>query len=91
MSLIEKFHGKPQDQDELPAPVLVDNQLEYKIEEIRAHRGTPLKQYLVKWEGYPDHDCTWEDPATVEDTIALDVYEAKPTKPMKRGRRSMKN
>jgi hypothetical protein len=72
----------------------VDNQLEYKIEEIRAYRGTPPKQYLVKWEGYLDHDCTWEDLATVEDTIALDVYEAKPikpTKPIKRGRRSTKN
>jgi hypothetical protein len=63
--------------------------LEYRVEEIRAHRGNPPRQYLVKWEGYPDHECTWEDPVTVENTVALDVYEAKPTR--KKRRRSRKD
>jgi hypothetical protein len=49
-----------------PPPELIDEEEEYQVEHIIGHqkmgRGNKL-QYLVKWEGYPDNDNTWE-PAT---------------------------
>jgi hypothetical protein len=44
----------------LPPPDIVEEEEEYKIEEIHGHRrkgrGT---QYLVHWKGYGNEDNTW--------------------------------
>jgi hypothetical protein len=49
-----------------PPLELIDGEEEYQVEHIMGHQnmgqGKKL-QYLVKWEGYPDSDNTWE-PAT---------------------------
>lgn len=39
-----------------------DDQLEYKIEEILAHRqgAHGSVSYLVKWKGYEESEATWE-------------------------------
>ena len=46
-----------------PPPDIVDGQEEYEVEQIVSHRifgrGKQL-QYLVKWQGYPSSDNTWE-------------------------------
>jgi hypothetical protein len=48
-----------------PAPLLVDGELEFEVEQILQHRevkrGKQIKiQYLVKWLGYPPEHNTWE-------------------------------
>jgi hypothetical protein len=55
--------------DKPPPPILDnDGDVSYVVEGILAHRvvraGTrnakPKYTYLVKWQGYPIWDCTWE-------------------------------
>jgi hypothetical protein len=45
-----------------PPPKLVDEQEEYKVEEVWGkHREKGKTQFLVHWKGYPNEDDTWED------------------------------
>ena len=47
-----------------PPPDLIENEEEYEVEQIKAHRSfgrSKRLQYLVKWKGYPESDNTWED------------------------------
>ena len=61
--------SQPQDDNE-PEPIEVDGEEEYVVEEIVEERGRGRrKQYLVKWEGYPDP--TWEPASNLEHTDAL--------------------
>lgn len=66
----------------LPMSVEVDGEHEYKVEailaerELKRGRRTPAIEYLVKWEGYgPEHN-SWEPAENMEDTEALDIYQA---------------
>jgi Chromo (CHRromatin Organisation MOdifier) domain len=46
-----------------PPPDLIEGEEEYQVERIIAHRHfgqSKMLQYLIKWEGYPDSDNTWE-------------------------------
>ena len=50
-----------QERDEHPPPELINDHEQYGVEEIlksRKHRQGI--RYLVKWEGYPHEDNTWE-------------------------------
>ncbi|GAA5826826.1 hypothetical protein JCM3770_005418 [Rhodotorula araucariae] len=58
-----------------PEPIDMDGMTEYVIEKILDEKGTGMRRY-VKWVGYPDSDNTWEPLAHVEDTTALDDWEA---------------
>ena len=52
-----------------PPPDLIENEEEYEVEQIKAHRSfgrSKCLQYLIKWKGYPESDNTWED--------AIDVH-----------------
>ncbi|GAA5880784.1 hypothetical protein JCM8547_003958 [Rhodosporidiobolus lusitaniae] len=62
-----------------PDPIDVDGEQEWVIEEIVDEKGSnaKTKKYLVKWAGYPDTDNTWKPASAVEDTVALDTWEAK--------------
>ena len=47
-----------------PAPDLIDNEEEYKVEKIldsRQFGRRRKKQYLIKWKGYSDSDNKWVD------------------------------
>jgi len=61
-----------------PAPDLVDNKEEYKVEKIldvrqfgRGHK----RQYLIKWKGYPDSDNEWVDKRNVHAPEAIREFE----------------
>jgi hypothetical protein len=44
-----------------PPPDLIDNEEEYEVEQIKAHRNfgrSKRLQYLIKWKGYPESDNT---------------------------------
>ena len=46
-----------------PPPDIVDGQEEYEVKQIVSHRifgCSKQLQYLVKWQGYPSSDNTWE-------------------------------
>jgi hypothetical protein len=51
-----------QSTDTRPPPVIVDGHREYEIEVIQDSRvnRSGVFQYLVKWKGYPNSECTWE-------------------------------
>jgi hypothetical protein len=59
-----------------PSPVIVGGEEEFVVagimDERKVGRGTP--RYLVRWEGWPDSDATWE-PRSLLDTRALDIWE----------------
>ena len=44
-----------------PPSVTIDNSPEYVVEKILDHRTRRRHlEYLIKWEGYPDYDASWE-------------------------------
>ncbi len=44
-----------------PPPEVIDNDIKYEVEEVLDSRLYRRKlKYLVKWEGYPHEDNTWE-------------------------------
>ena len=45
-------------------PDLINNEEEYKVEQIKAHQNfgrSKHLQYLIKWKGYLESDNTWEN------------------------------
>jgi hypothetical protein len=65
--------SQPQDDNE-PEPIEVDREEMYLVEEILKERGKGRKkQYLVKWEGYPDP--TWEPALNLKHTDALQDWK----------------
>jgi Chromo (CHRromatin Organisation MOdifier) domain len=64
-----------------PPPVIVDNAVEYEIEEILDSKTTRnTLKYLVKWVGY--NAPTWEPAHMLDQTAAVDQFHGKyPNKP----------
>jgi len=67
-----------------PAPDLVDNEEEYKVEKIldtwqfgRGHK----RQYLVKWKGYLDLDNEWVDHKDIHTPEAIREFKNSRTAP----------
>ena len=61
-----------------PAPDLVDNKEEYKVEKIldtqqfsKGHK----RQYLIKWKGYPDSDNEWVDQKDIHAPEAIREFK----------------
>ncbi|GAA5824624.1 hypothetical protein JCM3770_000318 [Rhodotorula araucariae] len=60
-----------------PEPIDVEGEKEYEVEAIVDGKGRSARcQYLIEWFGYPSSDNTWETRWHIEDTIALDEWEA---------------
>jgi len=69
-----------------PAPDLVDNEEEYKVEMIldtRQFGKRRKKQYLIKWKGYLDSDNEWVDQKDVHAPEAIREFENSRTAPRK--------
>ncbi len=63
-----------------PAPDLIDNEEEYKVETIldsRQFGRRRKKQYLIKWKGYPDSDNEWVDKQNVHAPEAIREFESR--------------
>ena len=53
-----KYQG--QRMDSAPPPVIINEEEEYKVEEVRKHRTRGQRtQYLVHWKGYGDEHDQW--------------------------------
>lgn len=78
VSLLEPWHSRPGEEDPRPDPILIQGENEWIVESILAMRKRHKKtQYLVKWQGYPDTETSWEPAEFVEDTIALEEFESR--------------
>ncbi len=67
-----------------PAPDLIDNEEEYKVEKVldtrqfgRGHK----RQYLIKWKGYPDSDNEWVDHKDIHAPDVIREFENSRTTP----------
>jgi hypothetical protein len=66
-----------------PPPVVdADGGVSYIVERIMQHktvyrgaRRTPSSKYLVKWEGYPLWECTWEPESSFDNNVVLQAYK----------------
>lgn len=59
VSLLEPYSRR--EGEEPPGPVDLDKEDRFQVESIRKERGSKENpQFLVKWQGYPEHDNTWE-------------------------------
>ena len=69
------FHGRNY---ERPPPDLVANQEEYEVEKVldaRHYGRKKIRQYLVKWKGYPDSDNEWVSQKDMSADKAIQEYE----------------
>jgi hypothetical protein len=62
-----------------PDPVIISGKYEYVVPAILKHKPAYLPRdnatsYLVKWEGYPMEDATWEPMSHVSKCVALQNY-----------------
>ena len=59
-----------------PDPIDIDGGQEWVVEAIVDEKGKGRnKRFLIKWEGYPDSENTWEPAANVEETEAMEIWE----------------
>jgi Chromo (CHRromatin Organisation MOdifier) domain len=79
--------------DAPPPPIIIDDELEYEVEEIIRHRKNRGKdQYLVKWVGFPIEDATWEPPGNLKNAQEfLDEFKQKQKQAKAPPRRSKRN
>lgn len=88
VSQIKPYVEDPRwEQRNQPPPAIVDDtgKVTYDVEQIIAHQvlrsggksRKPGYKYLVKWEGYPLWDCTWEPESQfAKGNIVLAAYKA---------------
>jgi hypothetical protein len=78
-SLLSPYHETIQHRPNFsrPPPDLIKGEAEYEVEAIRNHRcfgHSHTLQYLIKWQGYPKSDNTWEPANNVHTPNLLKAY-----------------
>ncbi|EDN09807.1 hypothetical protein HCAG_06974 [Histoplasma mississippiense (nom. inval.)] len=77
VTLLEPYYQRPGEEPKKPPGILLEGRTEYFVEAIldkRLHRNK--EQYLVKWEGYPNTENTWEPPENLLNSRnLLEEYE----------------
>ena len=67
-----------------PSPDIIEGEPEYEVESIindrwikigRGRNQRQEHQYLVKWQGYPESDASWEGATSLKNTpLILEAY-----------------
>jgi hypothetical protein len=61
VSLLEPWHTRDDPKTDLRKDIDIEAEKLWMIERIVSHRGRgKQRQYLIKWEGFPDEENTWE-------------------------------
>ena len=63
-----------------PPPDVIDGEEEYAVEKIISHRKDKRSKrvnYLIKWQGYPESDSTWEPLEHIHAPELLKAYHRK--------------
>jgi hypothetical protein len=81
-SLLSPYHKMTQHRPNFTWPPLdlTEGKAEYEVEAIRNHRNfrcSHALQYLIKWQGYPKSNNTWEPADNVHAPDLLKVYHQK--------------
>jgi Chromo (CHRromatin Organisation MOdifier) domain len=59
-----------------PVPDILDGEEVYNVETILKHRKRGRSyQYLIKWEGYPISEASWEPETAFSDGDLLSTYK----------------
>jgi len=78
-----------------PPPDLINDEEQYKVEQIRNHRYSGRNrtlQYLIHWKGYPDSDDTWELAADTHTPDLVRAYhKGTPLESIKAGQLPLQN
>ena len=79
VSQLKKAVGESLEPTTIPPQLNVEGVLEFSPEAVYAHRfneNTGHEEILVKWEGLPEADCTWEWKSVIEKQfLGLDLED----------------
>lgn len=68
--------GSDNDTVSITSTVPSEPREEYPLEGVLAERmNGGIKEFLVKWEGYPDERCTWETESNFQDDDTLHLWQ----------------
>ena len=75
VSYLEPYKGREGEEHEGSLP-LADEEGQYVVEKIlQTRKRKGVRQYLVKWQGWPEEFNQWESEEHVEECEALDEFE----------------
>lgn len=73
--------GSDNDTVSITSTVPSEPREEYPLEGVLAERmNGGIKEFLVKWEGYPDERCTWETESNFQDDDTLHLWQVRKTR-----------
>ncbi len=74
--LLKRYVGEPPKFTPPPPVILSDNSVGYIVEALlRRRKKRNSFEYLVKWEGYPEHDSSWEPRSALLQDVPELVHE----------------